>query len=139
VTNTFGGKSARTTDRNFLYFGFYDGGLGLDPRLSNLDVFRLGAQVHPLPDSTGGILPQLLVGAKYNHYTKDASIGAISDPVGFLTSTDVGDGFDVFAGFRPWNDVSTLIQYGHFHPGSAFPIGGNGDTDRFIVSSTLSF
>jgi hypothetical protein len=138
VTNTFGGKSTATTDQNFLYFGVFDGGLALAPRLSNIEVLRLGIQGRPLPKLTRE-LPELVVGAKYNRYWKDKAASPMSDPLSFVNSKDVGDGFDVFAASRLLSDVTAQIQYGYFDPGSAYPGDTRTPSERLLVSSTIEF
>jgi hypothetical protein len=139
VTNTFGGKLRPTRrDTNFLYFGVYDGGLDLSPRLSNLHVIRLGYQVKPLPSAQED-LPELSVGVKLSRYFKDETRGGISDLVAGPLSTDVGTGADVFVAARPLSDYTILAQYGLFVPGDTYPARFDDRGSRFLVTSTLSF
>ena len=138
VTNTFGGKLTATADKNFMYFGTYDGGLALSPRLSDLTVLRAGYQVKPWPHE-GHVLPGLLVGAKGSVYWKDETNGVISDPLATLASRYVGSGVDAFIGWRPLSDFSLLGQYGRFIPGSAYALGANDASNRVLLTSTLSF
>jgi hypothetical protein len=138
VTNTFGGKLTATDDTNFMYFGVYDGGLALSPRLSNLNVARLGYQIKPLP-RPGRKLPGLLVGAKVSGYWKDEANGVISDPLATLANRYVGWGADGFIGYRPLSDVSLLAQYGRFSPGSAYAAAAHDATNRVLLTSTISF
>ncbi|MBI4863173.1 MAG: hypothetical protein HY815_23340 [Candidatus Riflebacteria bacterium] len=138
VTNTFGGKQTITTDENFLYFGTYDGGLALSPRLSDLHVLRAGYQVRPFPKK-GRRLPDLLLGTKVACYLKDSVDGIISDPAAAMASRDVGWGADTFLAYRPLSDVSIFVQGGQFWPGAAYPVGVRDRTDRVLASASLSF
>jgi len=138
VTNTFGGKLSASDDNNFLYYGSYDGGLALSPRLSNLNIARLGFQMKPFPDD-GKQLPGVLVGTKLSEYWKDDKNGVISDPLATLAARYVGWGFDFFAGYKPLSDVSFLAQFGRFTPGSAYAPGASDASNRVLLTSTLSF
>ena len=139
VTDTFGlGNPSPTTDNNFLYFGAYEGGLALSPRLSNLIVTRLGYSVKPLPRKSGE-LPQLVLGATASRYWKDEARGAISDTVATLHSSDVGVGLDLYAGLRPFSDLSLYLQYGRFQPGDAYPVDSRNAADRLFLTATQSF
>lgn len=139
VTDTFGlGNPTATGDNNFLYYGAYDGGLALSPRLSNLVVNRLGYQVKPLPHK-GDELPQLVLGAVASKYWKDVRLGAVSDTVATQPQYDVGTGLDIYMGFRPLSDLSMLFQYGRFEPGDAYPADSRDAADRVFVTATQSF
>jgi hypothetical protein len=138
VTNTFGGKFAVNQDGNFLYFGAYDGGLALSPRLSNIHVIRAGYQVKPRPEGEHE-LPQLLLGGKLSYYFKDTANGLFSDTAARLASKDVGFGIDLFTAYRPFSDSSVLLQYGLFLPGSAYAPGTDDSGSRLLLTSTLSF
>lgn len=139
VTDTFGlGNPTATGDNNFLYYGAYDGGLALSPRLSNLIVNRYGYQVKPLPNK-GDELPQLVLGATASFYWKDEARGAISDTVATQPDRDVGRAVDLYLGFRPLSDLSMLFQYGRFEPGDAYPADSRDASDRVFVTATQSF
>lgn len=139
VTDTFGlGNPSGTGDHNFLYYGAYDGGLALSPRLSNIIVSRLGYQVKPLPAGKEE-LPQLVLGATASRYWKDESRAAISDTLATRVNSDVGVGLDVYLGFRPLSDLSMLIQYGRFEPGDAYPANTRDASDRLFMTATQSF
>jgi hypothetical protein len=138
VTDTFRSKLQATTDTNFLYFGVYDGGLALSPRLSNLNVIRAGYQVKPLPRGEED-LPQLLVGTKVSYYWKDEANGFISDSVASEQRLDVGAGLDVFVATRPLSDTSIFLQYGRFFPGAAYPAATDSVGDRFLATTTIGF
>jgi hypothetical protein len=139
VTNVFGGKQTITRDENFLYFGAFDGGLALSPRLSNLHVLRAGYQVKPLPAKDDQELPDLLIGTKGTLYWKDDVNGVISDPLAILASHDIGTAIDVFLAWRPFSDASMLVQYGRFIPGDAYMSGANDPSERLLAAGTLSF
>lgn len=139
VTDTFGlGNPTRTSDHNFLYYGAYDGGLALSPRLSNIVISRLGYQVKPFPRGSG-VLPELVVGATASRYWKDENRGAISDTLATQVNSDLGTGLDVYMGFRPLSDLSALVQYGRFEPGDAYRARARDASDRVFMNVTQSF
>ena len=139
VTNTFsGGNPAPVADENFLYFGAYDGGLALSPRLSNLVVARLGYQVKPLP-AGHDLLPELSLGATASKYWRDHVTGAISDTLATVPDADVGTALDVYAAARPLSDLSMLLQYGRFEPGRAYTPDAREANYRVFATATQSF
>lgn len=138
VTNTFGGKLTNTTDHNFLYFGSYDGGLALSPRLSNLHVLRLGYQYKPWVQDAE-LVPDLLLGTKMSLYWKDTADGLISDSLAVMASRDIGSAIDLFVAFRPYSDFSLMLHGGRFMPGDAYASGADDATDRLLATGTLSF
>lgn len=139
VTDTgLAGARAGLGDHNFLYFGRYEGGLALQPRLSNLEVVRIGFQLKPLVEL---IAPptDLLFGFKLSGYTKDTPTGAISDPLATLPARRVGFGADVYAAWKVFSDVDVLAEYGAFSPGDAYAPGANDATHKFAVTTTVSY
>lgn len=137
VTNVLGGKQTAERDQNFLYFGVYDAGLALSPRLSNLHVLRVGYQARPLPKDNQ-VLPDLLAGGKLSLYRKDSKDGVISDPSAIMASDDVGEAIDLFVGYKPLSDTSFLVQYGQFWPGAAYAPGGDHPSTRVLASFNLN-
>ena len=43
------------------------------------------------------------------------------------------------AAWRAQSDVAINAQYGHFKPGNAYPTDRRSGSDRYILSTTLSF
>lgn len=125
-------------DKNFIGFGRFDGGLALQPRLSNLHVIRLGFQFKPLAEMMDA--PEdLLVGFKLTDYEKSTLNGPISDPVATLPARHVGIGTDIFAAWKPMTDLDFLFEYGGFSPGDAYPVGSREPTNKFAVTATVSY
>jgi hypothetical protein len=139
VTDGFAlGPRAPAGDKNFLYFGRYEGGLALQPRLSNLELFRFGFQLKPLARR---IKPpsDFLTGFKLTTYSKVAGAGAISDPVATVPDDDVGHALDVFVAWKALLDVAMLFEYGRFRPGQAYPAGMRGPTEKLAASVTVAY
>lgn len=132
------GPSALAGDENFLYFGQFDGGLALAPRLSNLHVWRLGMRCRPFHESVRWP-SDLVAGFKVSAYHKHRNQGAISDPLASQALSDVGTALDLFTSWRALSDLSILLEYGGFKPGEAYRADARDNTDRFGLTSTLSF
>lgn len=139
VTDTFGGKRDATTDENFLYFGRLETGVALSPRISNLHMFRLGYQERIRLRGPGVRATDPLLGVKVTEYYKEHQAGAISDPLANGPGKHVGNALDAYVAWRVFSDTAINFQAGHFKPGNAYPIATRSATDRYILSTTLSF
>lgn len=124
-------------DGNFIGFGRFDGGLALQPRLSNLHVIRFGFQFKPFTQLTAP--SDFLLGFKLSDYEKSTLNGPISDPVATAARRHVGFGTDLFAAWKPLSDVDVLLEYGGFTPGDAYPIGFTEPTNKFAISATIAY
>jgi hypothetical protein len=139
VTDTgVAGPLIGQSDHNFLYFGRFEGGLALQPRLSNLEVVRLGMQLKPLEGRLAAPT-DLLVGFKLSGYSKDTLGGAISDPLATVAQRRVGYGADVFTAWKVFSDVDVLLEYGAFKPGNAYPEGFRDETHKVAGTATFAF
>ncbi|MBI4871479.1 MAG: alginate export family protein [Candidatus Riflebacteria bacterium] len=125
------------TDRNFLGFGRYDGGIALNPRLSNLHVLRFGASARPWDDAHG--FEDLILGGTLSFYRKADAAGNLSDPQAVPGSGDVGSGTDLYLGWKIYSDLTWMVQYGHFSPGDTYPVGATDETDVLFSNLTWSF
>lgn len=135
VTNTLNGN-LNSKDSNFLYFGYYGGGYALSPRLSNINVFGLGASFKPL-EKINKELGDVQLGTKWYLYRKDKKEGGISDTDATSASNDLGYELDVFANWRIFSDLIWSLQYGQFSPGKAYP---NRDNEDYLYTNlVLSF
>lgn len=156
VLTTFPGNTPGTKDRAFNYFGFYDGGLALSPRLTNLDVVRLGHSFKPFMD--GKKVADIQVANIVSAYQKDVDgrvvgttpVGSvISDPQSFEFGDDVGWGYDFFVSSRVFHDLAIVARYGLFLPGGTFAKTftdatgtvrhGDDMQSQFALTSTFSF
>jgi hypothetical protein len=142
VFNTFiNGNRPGTTDTGFFQFGVYDLGLALSPRLSNLEVLRLGYSLKPILNHRREPI-DLQAGVKVSGYWKDEATGAIAPTT--LTQanqpfTAVGTGLDVFVNGRIFHDQVFSVQYGKFYPSSAYMTGFDDPQSRLFVNLTSSF
>lgn len=131
------GPRSGNGDQNFIGFGRFDGGLALQPRLSNLHVIRFGFQFKPFTELDPPA--DLLIGFKVSDYEKSTLNGPISDPVATVAQRHVGIGTDIFVACKPLSDVDILLEYGGFTPGDAYPIGFTEPTNKFAISATVSY
>lgn len=132
------GPSRLAGDENFLYFGQFDGGLALAPRLSNIHIYRLGFRCRPFAHTIGWP-SDLVAGFKVSSYHKHRNTGVISDPLANQPFSDVGDALDLFTSWKVLSDFNVLIEYGGFKPGAAYRADARDETERFGVTGTLSF
>ncbi len=134
-TSTIGGNRAGTKDNAFNAFGFRDTGIAFSPRVSNLNMYMLGASFFPLEDIE--LFKQLEVGTKLFFYHKSAD-GPISDVDASVNNSRwLGWEWDIYANWRITSDLTWTIRYGAFQPGSAF---GNDDRRQFLYTAvTFSF
>ncbi|MBI2945167.1 MAG: alginate export family protein [Candidatus Wallbacteria bacterium] len=132
------GAASGGVDRNFMGFGRYDFGLALNPRLSNLEVWRNGVFWKPFEESKG--FESFTVGTKLSRYRKTDSFGFMSDPQATVQGTnDIGSAVDFLIGWRPYSDLTVLAQWGKFSPGDAYPAGTQDDTTNLFLNVTYSY
>ena len=79
------------------------------------------------------------MGFKISDYEKSTLSGPISDPVATVAKRHVGIGTDLFAAWKPMTDVDLLFEYGGFSPGDAYLPGFREATNKFAVTSTISY
>lgn len=138
VTNTVGGNNPGTVDRGFLPFGYVNTGVSLFPRLSNLNIFRVGGVFRPLEglDWFDDRHP-LEVGLDFFVYRKDKVNGVISDLRADVAERNVGDEVDASVTWRARSDLLFALKYGLFNPGSAY--SALNDKKRNFVSVGLTY
>jgi hypothetical protein len=116
-------------DRNFRQSGFHSntGKLGgvvnfeyygvlLDPELSNLQIFTVGAGLRPWPKTSIDLV--------YHHYEQNIAARQFRqvEVSGTLDGkqTNLGDEIDVVIGIREFKQVRFRLRNGYFIPGPAF-------------------
>ena len=135
ATSTIGGNEAGSDDNAFNAFGFRDTGLSFAPRVSNLQMYALGASFFPLEKHE--LFKKMEVGTKVFAFQKADSHGPISDTDASKDSRWLGWEWDVFCDWRLTSDVTFTIRYGAFQPGAAFD---NNSCRQFLYSAlTFSF
>ncbi|HHT9152336.1 MAG TPA: alginate export family protein [Candidatus Hypogeohydataceae bacterium YC40] len=135
-TNTVGGSAPGTTDRNFLHFGYIETGYMLSPRLSNLQMLRIGGSIKPL-DFDLDLKDNLEVGVYYYLYKKDVAKGGISDFRANRPLNSLGQEFDAYINYKVLSDVFVNFNYGKFWPSGAF--GEKTVREYFLASLTFQF
>ncbi|MCG3180839.1 MAG: hypothetical protein BIFFINMI_03202 [Phycisphaerae bacterium] len=135
-TNTVGGNLAGTTDRGFNGFGFRNTGMAYAPPMTNLHMFRLGANVRPLPNCK--MFHDMVVGADAFFYLKDESRAAGADPASTRNSSNLGQETDVYMNWRITSDLLLTVRYGVFFPGSAYN-GTRSARNFFFTGLSFSF
>lgn len=136
VTNTEGGD-LDGNDKNFNYFGYYQAGYALQPRLSNINILQLGGSLKPLENWKP--MEKLAIGTRYYLYWKDKSAGGTSDLESTENDSGLGREWDMFLHWKVTDNLSYSIRYGIFFPGEAFPENSRDNTQYFFNSLTASF
>ena len=119
VTNTVDGNSGGK-DTNFLYFGAFNAGYALAPRLSNMHIYKFGITFKPL-EFIPHVGENIAVGAKFYFYRKDRMEGGIYDVDATEPSPDIGEEIDGFVHWKVYENFYLTARYGIFFPGSAYP------------------
>lgn len=133
-TDTFGGNT-NSKDTSFSGFGYRDTGLSAAPRLSNVNIWRLGGAFKPLEECEH--LKTLEVGTDWFLYAKNRASGAISDPTADRQSSYLGWEMDYFLNWRITSDLAYTVRFGTFFPGAAY---SDKTTRPFVLTGvTYSF
>jgi hypothetical protein len=138
VTDTVNGNLSRR-DTNFLYFGYLPTGYALSPRLSNLQMFKVGAAVRPLERLSMFNLKELRVSVDWYRYAKDESKGGVFDLDASLGERDLGVETDFTLSWPILSDLTLDLEYGLFKPGNAYPPDRNDSARYFSVGVTTTF
>ena len=120
VTNTSGGN-INGDDTNFLYFGTFNAGYALSPRLSNLYIYKVAVSFKPF-EKISFIKDNIALGLKFFVYKKDKKEGGIYDIDATEPENDVGEEFDFFLHWRMRPNLYLTAKYGIFFPGDAYTI-----------------
>ena len=128
-TNTIGGNAPDKTDRNFLYFGYTETGYMLSPRLSNLQMLRLGGSLKPL-DFNKDLKDNLEIGLNYYIYKKDKTAAGISDFRADRPANSLGRELDAYVNWKALSDVFITFNWGRFYPSNAF---GDKDIRNYLL------
>ncbi|MBN1942418.1 MAG: alginate export family protein [Phycisphaerae bacterium] len=137
TNSTVGGNLAGTKDKAFNAFGFRDTGIAFAPRISNLQMYVLGARFFPLESMR--LFQKMEVGTKVFFYQKQRPGGPVSDTLATDSSSWLGWEWDVYANWRITSDLAWTIRYGVFEPGAAYDTFGQGARDFFYTGAILSF
>lgn len=127
----------------FQSFGAYSGGLALKPRLTNIQIYRVGFESRPL--KMFYFARNVGLSLKYSLYRKNSAAGGISDATATEASTDIGMAGDAGINITARGDLQFFYGFGLFKPGEAYPTtatdGTNGRALRqaHIISLTLVF
>lgn len=136
VTTTINGNAPRSQDHNFLYFGYIDTGYVVSPRLSNLQMLRLGLALSPL-EFTKRYKKSLELGANYYNFHKHKRKGGISDFRANRNLGSLGEEIDVYANWKVVSDIFLNLNYGRFYPSNSY--GDKSARDFFLVSVNFQF
>ena len=134
-SSTIGGNLIGTKDTAFNAFGYRDTGLAFAPRISNIDIWVLGASFLPLEHME--LFRRMEVGTKVFFYNKDIARGPISDTPASKHSRWLGWEWDVYVNWRITSDLAWTIRYGAFQEGAAYE--GEGTREFVYTGLTYSF
>lgn len=140
VTNTVRGNLGDTDDENFLYFGHVFTGYSLAPRVSNINIIRLGASANFLEKYE--TFKDMEMGLNYFKYWKDERKGGISDfravvRLGKPQRSDIGDELDFYLNWRILSDLTFTLRFGTFWTGDAYE--DDERRDFLALGLTLTF
>ncbi len=127
-----------TEDSGFIYFGTFNAGYALKPRLGNMHVISAGASCAPFADSSSARLKRMSLMAKYTYYMKDVTSAGVNEGDGGLDKAFLGQGLDASLRWEIYYDLSFYVNYGVFFPGSAYD-SGTGETQFAMAGVNLSF
>ncbi len=136
-TNTLGGNQPHSTDTSFSGWGFRGTGMVLAPRMSNLQMVRLGASTFPANHLE--IFKNLELAANFFLYHKQQGSGAASDNLSINDNNNkfLGSEFDIHVNWRITSDLAWTLRYGFFVPGDAFL--SRDERQLFFTGFTLGF
>jgi hypothetical protein len=127
---TFGGNRPHSGDHAFNALGDSDTGLAFAAPVSNLTMVRLGASTYPVLGQ--GPFHDLQAGVDVFIFGKTLVHAPIDEPT--LDKWYVGFEPDLFVNWRPADDVTVLLRYGLFVPGSAIPSGQPNFLRQFLYA-----
>lgn len=130
-------ESTSNVDNNFYSFGVYSAGLALQPRLANLHIIRLGAQLRPLHRYYWG--RNFMVAVKYTIYRKGNADYGFSDADAKENKSEVGSGWDIQSVWDFRSDLKFFYAYGYFTPGAAYLEQDAKSIHSHIISLNLLF
>ncbi len=123
----------------FDYFGLYNGGTALRPKLNNIHILRAGASFVPTDTIPVKQLNRLTLMAKYSFYMKDNldtdAGGGIGATVGKIP---IGHGLDFSMTWIIFQDLSFFTSFGLFFPGDAMP-STESNRSSFIAALNFAF
>ncbi|MDD4957241.1 MAG: alginate export family protein [Candidatus Omnitrophica bacterium] len=131
VTNTSGGNVSGR-DTNFMYFGVFNAGYALAPRLSNMYIYKVEASCKPI-EFMPYIGENVAVGAKYFLYRKDEKLGGIYDVDATESDPDIGQELDFYLHWKVYENFYFSAKYGIFYPGAAYPHGRRTPSEYFYA------
>ena len=137
VTNTSGGNT-NGDDTNFMYYGVFNSGYALMPRLSNIWVVKLGGYIKPF-EGFARIGDNIVVGSKYFYYRKDRRSGGTYDIYATEPDADIGQEIDFYIHWKMFRDLFVSARYGLFFPGKAYPIDRRDTSTSFFTKASLTF
>ncbi len=134
-----GTKPVSAIANGFDYFGLYNGGTALRPKLNNIHILRAGASFVPTDPVQIKQLNRLTLMAKYSFYMKDNIDSDAGGGIGATVSKiPIGHGLDFSLTWSIFQDLSFFTSFGLFFPGDAMP-SSESNRSSFIVAMNFSF
>ncbi|MBN1500106.1 MAG: alginate export family protein [Spirochaetes bacterium] len=119
-------------DTGFVYFGTFNGGYALKPRLSNIHVIRTGFSFSLFSGSKTRSLQNFSLTGKYGYYLKMKKDSTINNGDAPEADYNVGQEVDLSLKWKLLYDLSYYINYGLFIPGAAY--GDNDNVNNYITT-----
>ncbi|MDD5440415.1 MAG: alginate export family protein [Candidatus Omnitrophica bacterium] len=136
VTNAIGGN-IDGDDTNFLYFGLFNAGYALAPRLSNIFIYKFGLAAKPV-EFIPYVGQRLVTGTRFYIYSKEQRGGGIYDTDAADSDCDIGDELDFFVHWKAYENLTLIARYGVFLPGAAYPRGTRDPSHYFYLTARLT-
>ncbi len=137
VVTSAAGNIGGTPDEAFIGQGQFEGGLALTPRLSNIDVYRLGGSYKlkepPREEDT------ILLTLQGYFYQKVEPAGPISNIRATQINSDVGTAVDASLSWKMAHDLTAVFKAGRFFPGDAFPVTNRDPSTILFANLTYSY
>ncbi len=116
-------SSSSNKDKGFIYFGSFTGGYALNPRLSNIQIFKGGFSITPLSMLRQEYLNRICLVTNYLYYLKAEKKSPINDGEAALEKAYIGQEIDFSLRWKIFSDLSAYMNMGIFFPGDAFESG----------------
>jgi hypothetical protein len=112
--DTIGGNEPGTAYNGFTSYGYINTGISFFPQITNLRILRLGTVASLFRDHE--VMGEMEFGMNYFYYNRIKERGGISDRLAVPGTSFIGWELDAYTSWRPFSDLTILLQYGYFFP-----------------------
>lgn len=112
--DTIGGNEPGTDYNGYTSYGYVNTGISFFPQITNMQIVRIGTVGSLFRDHE--VMGEMEFGVNYFNYHRAKSNGGISDRLAVPGTSFIGWELDAYTSWRPFSDLTILIQYGYFFP-----------------------